>query len=94
MNRKEADRIVAVIKEDATGKGKYFPDEDTACVIGGLWLAMGGARDKDEINSRSLKDEYNLPQFGFSDLYIMNDRYTTIPERRRALISLAESWVN
>lgn len=102
MNREQADKIISVIERDATGKKGFFPTEDTECVLGGLWLAMGGARNVDTIDSGKMRTFYGLSSWyqspsGYYDQWMkladINDYHSILTERRAALIDLVNSWV-
>ena len=93
MNQEQADKIIAVIEKDATGRGCLFPTDDTECGLGGLWLAMGEERDPNQYRSRKMCQFYHYTERQETSLWETNDAYDTIPERRIALISLVNSWV-
>ena len=91
MNRAQADKIISIIEKDATGKGEYFPTEDTECVLGGLSLAINGERRM--LRYQELEREYGLSSEDQCILAGTNDFFDDIPERRAALIALVNSWV-
>ena len=96
MNRKQADKIIAVIEKGATGRGNYFPTEDTECVTGNLWLAAGGERTWHALRTGLfdiLEKEYHIDSGKFALLYRENDAHKDVAERRTALIDLVNSWV-
>jgi len=96
MNQQQADKIIEVIRQDANGRMEWFPTEDTACVLGGLWLAMG--RSQEEANTMgdaggAVEREYQLPPGGLVGLVLTNDSHSDTALRRAALITLVNSWV-
>ena len=47
MNREMADKIIEIIKEDATGRTRMFSENGEMCVLGGLWAAHTGKSCKE-----------------------------------------------
>ena len=105
MNREMADKIIEIIKEDATGRTRMFSENGEMCVLGGLWAAYTGKTceelyrrytnlDNDEPEPYAeVVEAYGLTSQQKYDLYTTNDNYEILYERRAALIELVESWV-
>jgi hypothetical protein len=109
MNREMADRIIEIIKEDATGEGQMFREDGAMCVLGGLWASHTGKSCKELYQQfhpmppnpsglhyepyQEVKYAYELSDGQLWDLYTTNDNCENVVARRIALIDLVESWV-
>lgn len=107
LTRKQADKIIAVIEQDATARQVYRTKTGEACVIGGLAIAAKAARLLPRIGSRDndtsiigmdklcdrLNAEYGLSDDQLRRLQYINDYYTTVAKRRAALIERVNEWV-
>lgn len=95
MTREEADRIIAVVRKDANTTGVLFSHGDRACVIGGLYEAAFDSRKPgyDEDPYTRVQREYYLTNRQSGQLISMNDQHARTAARRKALITLVESWV-
>ena len=91
MTRKEADRVIAVIKKDANARGDFFRARGRMCVIGGLYQEAFPEGDRrGNVLGRVIR-EYHLT-CAYS-LMRINDQYPKIADRRAALIEKVESWI-
>jgi len=104
MTKKQKDKIIKVIKNDATLRHIYALD-DKACVIGGLCLAAGYPKkkligmDKNSISNSLFEDVWDLlnkvfglTRFQLKDLQSINDYYDRTTSRREALIETVKSY--
>ena len=103
LSSEHVEKIVAVIKKDANGKGKLVRLHDTAapqaCVVGGLLVAAGveqshldGRSDPNPHEHDLLLLEYGLGSWEITRLIYTNDLWAHISDRRRALTALVKSW--
>ena len=74
-------------------KGKFFPTNNTECVLGGLWLAMGEPRNHATVNPNRLMAHYNMPMDLWFAMSRVNDAHDDLEERRAALIALVELYI-
>lgn len=100
MNKAQAEKVIGIIENDATGTGVLLDGGGTMCVIGGLLHAarvpkqyLLGVKGPSLSDKELLWRRYGLGVGEVYDLIDINDDHNTIPARRRALIKYVKSLV-
>lgn len=96
LSRKQANRIIEVIKQDANGRERLRDDDGKMCVVGGLGAAAGmyvpAAKAHLGFETEVCK-AYGLADWQLYSLMGTNDAFRDTEARRMALIDRVEQWV-
>ena len=93
----QKEKIIAVIRKDATGLGMFKNKYDDYCVIGGLLHEVGEEPKRYQcaptlVQYEVLFAHYGLQPIDVDELMGCNDNYYEVENRRAALIELVERF--